>query len=114
MNLQDEISIENLKNIGGVKHRAVEVEVLDEDIKKGDHDDCHNCALARAIKRRVAPYFRRNVSVGSNQISVGIAAGQELPSECIDWIRRFDDGEKVEPFRFQIILPEYVITGFFD
>ena len=114
MNLYDEISIENARNIGGVKHRAVEIEVLDEDIKRGDQDDCHRCALARAIKRRVAPYFRPDVSVGSNTFSVGIAASQELPADCVEWIRRFDDGEKVEPFRFQINLPEYIVTGKFD
>lgn len=94
--------------------RVVEIEVLKEDIRYGNQDDCHQCALARAIKRHVAPYFRPDLSVGSQSFSVGIAASQELPTECVEWIRRFDEGEKVEPFRFQISLPEYFITGKFD
>lgn len=112
MNLSDTISAKICDDLCDVQ--TLEIEVLDEDIQKGDQDDCHQCALARAIKRRVAPYFKSYVSVGSQSFSMGIAASQPLPPECVDWIKRFDDGEKVEPFRFQITLPTYFVTGKFD
>lgn len=101
-------------NIPDRENIVLEIEVLNEDIAKGDQDDCHACALARAIKRRVAPYFRADVSVGSLSFSIGIAASQNLPPECVEWIRAFDNGEKVEPFRFEITLPSYFVTGVFE
>lgn len=97
-----------------MSERVLEIDVLTEDIERGELDDCRHCALALAIRRYVAPYFRSDVSVGSQTFSVGIRESQSLPAEAKEWVARFDAGEKVEPFRFEITLPEYIVTGKFD
>ena len=96
----------------------VKVEVTQEDIDKGIPEDCHNCAVALALKRK---YKTDNVIVSIPDDYVLLTVnGEELnirsnhENDILDFIDVFDkqynfttteeeyDRQKPKPFNFEV------------
>jgi len=80
----------------------VRVEVTEADVVNGIPKDSCDCAVALALRRVTEP-----VKVGPCWVELnGSDALVPLPAEAVAFIRRFDRGEPVEPFAFDLELPE--------
>lgn len=72
-----------------------------------------SCPVAQAVKTLVHPTLCVSAAV-SVRIS-GWVDGKyinrviELPKEVLDFINKFDNGEEVEPFNFELELPQEVL-----
>ena len=74
------------------------VEVTADDIVRGKPGIPRRCPIALAVARASQ---RHKVHVGSREVSVDRYEA-ELPFDAMDWQRRFDRDESVEPFAFKI------------
>ena len=90
--------------------RKVTIEVTDDDIFDGIKSSCHSCPIALAATRiNVA----RIISVNSSTMVVRNSYARNsdyilLPIEAIDFIEAFDADQKVEPFSFEIEVPDVI------
>lgn len=75
------------------------VTVTLKDIKNGASYIPQYCPVARAIRRATK---KQRVLVGGTSYSVGSQKYRDLPKKATTFIRRFDDGLKVNPFSFYI------------
>jgi hypothetical protein len=80
------------------------IQVTQQDIDRGKRgDDCW-CPVALAINR----WSGRNSSVDVDTVVIGIDTADGKPDEFLtppkiaEFIRRFDNGEPVEPFEFDL------------
>jgi hypothetical protein len=83
----------------GEQVTAIRVYVTQDDIDNGEpHNPC-GCPIARAITR-----VRDTPTVFSSWAYIGGTCHTEydLPPEATEFIRRFDIGEPVEPFDFEM------------
>lgn len=80
------------------------VEVKREHIKAGKQLDCQECPVALALYDATNAYY---VAVGStsqlNCIEVGPFDRYRLTRSVERFVRSFDRGEPVKPFRFRLI-----------
>ena len=79
---------------------SVRITVTQADIDAGVREDCHNCPIARAVKRAFPG--ASNVTVEG---MICFDHGQQtfdcvLPPVADDFIDRFDNGLQVAPFGF--------------
>lgn len=81
----------------------VTIEVTEADIQVGQRKNCFDCPIALAVRRAYPeitnPEF--NISVGVRHGFVGNARFW-MPTEAAEFIKKFDAGETVEPFSFQV------------
>jgi hypothetical protein len=79
--------------------KKILVRVTKDDIKRGKREDMQACPIARSLKR-----------LGKRQVEVAIFGGiswgtngyAKCPKEAKKFIRAFDRGRKVEPFKFYL------------
>ena len=79
----------------------MKIKVTQQDIAKGSRKKCDNCPIARAIKRET----KSPVWVNSNHVDYLVKnelVVHLLPKKAITFIKRFDAGETVKPFTFEI------------
>lgn len=75
----------------------MKINVTQRDIEKGLREDPNSCPVARAIKRRGF----EDVSVKTQVIWIGCR--KYNPPEIVeDFIERFDKGDTVQPFKFEL------------
>lgn len=90
--------------------RKVTIEVTDDDIFDGIQSSCHNCPIALAASRI---NIARIISVNSTSMVVRNTYSRNgdfivLPIEAIDFIAAFDTNQEVEPFSFEIEVPDVI------
>ena len=100
--------------------RKVTIEVTDDDISEGVPLLMYSCPIALAAKRinlakvvSVGGHFAYVVSVGGHFVYVrngysSYPAIVMLPIEAIDFISAFDSNQPVEPFSFEIEVPDVI------
>lgn len=87
------------------------VKITRRDITNGSPEDSEACAIARAVKRLV----KRNVQVhvlgadGIEFVTKDKTHTRKLNKTALDFIRRFDAGEEVEPTELSINVPEQLL-----
>lgn len=74
------------------------VDVTQEDINLGERKDCDNCAVARAIRRKmnVGTY----ISVSDEAMTIGYVELKSLPLPIVNFINDFDNGNP----RFSVLI----------
>jgi hypothetical protein len=80
------------------------IKVTQQDIYEGTPTDPRTCPLARAIGRETG----KTVSVFNGSAWFGTDENrpyQELPKEACEFYGKFDAGEIVEPFEFELEVP---------
>lgn len=90
--------------------KLVEFQVTAEDIAKGEHNYCSGCPVALAIQRAGFP----GVMVGRYRATFPVAPPQltmmvDLPPTTQDNIHRFDHLGGMEPFSFNLYIPQEVL-----
>lgn len=78
------------------------IEVKQEHIEAGKHEDCIRCPIALAIREVVSPEFWVHVGAGRATIQ-GEAIWLSTPARM--FIKRFDGRYKVKPFAFDLDIP---------
>ncbi len=81
------------------------IEVTQHDIDNGKRKSCTKCPVALAVNRTL----RAEASVGKRTINIiyGDATFEEgisTPTSAADFIRKYDEGEEVKPFNFELEL----------
>ena len=72
--------------------------VKQEHIKSGIHKSPISCPIARAVREAFGVD-----DVGATHYSIYVAGKRyEVPDSVQSFIKRFDDGEVVEPFEFEL------------
>lgn len=75
------------------------IQITSTDIKKGFPNVVDMCPIALAVRRKMKAH---NVSVGGH-VNFSIKRNNfraKLPKKAVNFIIRFDDGQKVKPFSF--------------
>ena len=87
----------------------VTVEVTADDIRNGSPGSTCNCPVALALTRVMSrDYFIR---VYGSSVSTDYDDFMfDLPSEATEFIASFDEGEHVEPFSFEMDLPDWTVA----
>lgn len=80
---------------------AVTIEVKRRDILLGKRCSSSSCPIAKAIKRTL----KQPIHVGHFVVHTG-ESEIELPREARDFISWFDNGLKVKPFSFKLMVPK--------
>lgn len=92
--------------------------VNQEDIDLGVKKDCHACAVSRAINRHLAPEYAADVASESRILKITYGERRitqlacwmyHVSSTMIPWINVFDRGEPVQPWRFNLDIPERML-----
>lgn len=78
------------------------VNVTQKDISEGLREDCFACPIAQAVRRVIGPC--RWFAVGNLDVWFG-AIPVSLPVEAKKFINRFEGYQKVEPFSFEMEVP---------
>lgn len=87
------------------------IHVTQEDIDNGRRRDPMSCPVANAIRRECNPYSIRVVPemvIWGNMLNWGSAPKSRLPSHVGRRIIRYDGGIIMEPFEFDLNIPEEV------
>jgi hypothetical protein len=79
----------------------VKIYVTQDDINKGERQQCHLCPIARAVADALGVHSRL-VEVTSYGIRAG-GAHYKLPLDARDFMYAFDEGLTVEPFEFELV-----------
>jgi hypothetical protein len=85
----------------------LKVEVLDIDIEGGMKRNPHKCPVARAVARTVRNSFLGVSSVHVTRRFISFENVNErwkfkTPAAVVIFIERFDQGDEVDPFEFEI------------
>lgn len=86
------------------------IRVTQDDIKQGTKGSCTGCPIALAIGRILNPNYY--VTVGRSSIMLYAVIRffcewrMEPPKEVSDFIVAFDKRQVVEPFEFEVDIPE--------
>ena len=89
---------------------AVRVQVTQQDIDDGKAGEAYRCPVALAARRA---FPRQHVRVYAPCIML-IESGYptfDLPSEARRFVDRFDGGVHVEPFEFDLDVPDDLLAG---
>ena len=80
------------------------VEVTEKDIELGIRCSRHSCPIALAVRRKTkTPRSEfQEVSVTREGICHGFVKFTRASRRVKRFIKRFDDGQKVEPFKFRL------------
>ena len=90
------------------------ITVLQDDIDNGAMRSTDDCPIALAATRDLADLLLEGVSVGSSAITLWPSVINSLkshsqgllPEEAEEFVVRFDNSLSVEPFKFEIEIPE--------
>lgn len=85
--------------------KTITVEVTAEDIAAGRPRRCYFCPIALAVRRALRRRDTGAVMVTPEQITYHTGLVEhvhELPIEAMGFVGRFDAGEDVEPFTFEL------------
>lgn len=90
----------------------VKIEVLQSDIDSGRPDDCGFCPVALAIKR-AANVKTIHVSLATVVIyfTKSSLCRIKLPAEANEFIDKFDAEKEVEPFSFDLEIPDQFVLS---
>jgi hypothetical protein len=83
----------------------MKIKVTLKDIEEGFRGSCYDCPVALAFKREVKPTTQIGLNVGTERIlhrEVHEWDTYTLPKKAQTFIKRFDNGKRVEPFTFEI------------
>lgn len=93
------------------------INVTRDNIDKGEPGCPGYCAIARAMKREIAPHLQ--VEVYSSEIVIfrrkAAVFRRQLPRKAVKWLQRYDSDDRLtrstcKPFDFQIVLPEAILA----
>lgn len=85
-----------------VEEIDVDINVTATDIKKGEQENSHTCAIARSLKAR---FSEDDVDVTEYEIVVGEYSMEDVPGKVVTFIKKFDeDKNSVKPFSFRLKL----------
>lgn len=76
------------------------ITVTQDDINTGRTKNCGWCPVALAVRRLLVP--GSSVSVSGTHVNISISKGLLLPIEAQKFIDRFDRGDPVVPFTFEL------------
>lgn len=85
--------------------------VTKNDIKNGKKCDKRECPIGHAISRSLEPIRTRGWehSIWGNAVTIfsnyEYGFDTALPKKAIAFVKAFDSGEAVEPFKFQLVVP---------
>jgi len=89
--------------------RKVKLKITDSNIKNGKITDPANCPIANAIKRQFKGLV--SVSVLADRAFIKLKNGKRattynsnLSKEATQFVKNFDRGFKVRPFKFELVL----------
>lgn len=77
----------------------MKIKVTEYDIYRGCRKSKSDCPIALAVTRTYGEKFLVN---GSTMYSMVLPESFNLPESAINFVRKFDAGEKVEPFEFEV------------
>jgi hypothetical protein len=86
----------------------LDIDVNQKDIDQGVESDEHWCPIARAVRRLVPGV--ECVTVDSGMLSVVLTEDREehleaeLPLDAKEFVAMYDDLDRVQPFRFSVVL----------
>ncbi len=83
--------------------------VTEKDIQKGEAACCNRCPVALALHRELGAEYFVGLLIGSGWVAFVADRGEDslrLPVSCGDFAFRFDCGLAVEPFEFELDVPE--------
>lgn len=88
----------------------VTIHVTAGDIAAGSITSCENCPVAQAIMRTLG---LPHVSVGLDDMDLGrhVAVLVPTPARASHFMRLFDGGHKVEPFSFELDVPDELVPA---
>lgn len=81
----------------------ITIDVTQDDINKGIKENCRFCPVALAVQRT---FNDPEMDVFSPCIKNCEEDRVASPSSVCDFIDRYDNGESVQPFSFEIDVPE--------
>ncbi len=92
---------------------GVKITVTQADIDEGEHGDAQECAVALAVSRtlHVLEFDSEWCSIGIQTLGFldeGVFRSIPLPEHVLDFTRRFDAREDIDPFVFIL---DYTGTG---
>lgn len=85
----------------------IKIEVTQKHIDNGKSEDCYSCPIALAVSEHLHEYVEAHVMHGSVSFLpiTGRDTVTKLPFEVRDFINEFDEGGEVEPFSFELFIP---------
>lgn len=94
------------------------INITQRHINEGEHGNSAECPAALAIRETIGfkvgvhvglglIFFRRNYSPGY-KYDPSYAYDVPQPQELLQWVRRYDLREKVEPLQFEIEIPDEI------
>ncbi len=92
---------------------AVKVEVTFDDIANGTPGACRDCPIALALERLLSDRVLFVVELGCLSWAgptIGAHGSIPMPQAAADFIEGFDRGYEVEPFGFEIELPDELLA----
>lgn len=95
----------------------ITISVTEEHIRVGDKKQCSSCPIALAIKEFISPFVSLAVAF---ELTLHYKKRTEnwcllhnhvidLPQEALTFIKEFDDGEAVDPFKFELKIPKCLL-----
>jgi len=101
-----------IKDLTKGMKRTIIVNVDEWCIEHGRASSCQNCPVALAIGRHVIPplfvkavhsdwVIRRHINY-EEHYAIGVIAFGAMPDNARQFIRKFDDDEKGDPFEFRV------------
>jgi hypothetical protein len=83
------------------------IDVTERDIERARRNDSYLCVVAQAIARTIPDATRIEVDTQAIRFSLGDERYVYLTPPSVQWyVFRFDAGDPLEPFRFQIDRPQ--------
>jgi hypothetical protein len=89
----------------------VTIQVTQEDINHGLAGDCEECPIALALYRALSVAGVRAGTGGVTLYREGTNAMVALPVAAVRFIGRFDHDELVEPFEFELDVPDELVPA---
>ena len=84
--------------------KTLVIEVTRDDIQQGEIESCENCPVARAVKRAIPDQV--HVEVLPHEIWIAYKKREpeshRPKKEVMEFIKQFDAGLPVEPFKFNL------------
>lgn len=90
----------------------VAINVTEKDIRKGCKGDDQNCPIARAVLKNLKNGYVSVDCTGQIRVSDaedGVMVDTDTSIRRERFITKFDNGEKVKPFRFLMNIPARVV-----
>lgn len=89
----------------------ITIQVTEQDISTGLAGDCEECPIALAIYRALSDAGVRVGTAGVTLYREGTNAMLALPEAATRFIDGFDHDEAVEPFEFDLDVPDEIVPA---